>query len=359
MRRILVCVGAVTALTGCAELLGLQNSYTHGTGGAADNATSSMSTGGSGGTTGTGGAGGAGGSAMLGSGWPDSATAFCMDPSGTLEIDCSATPAQDGSRTDLVAPSYTLAGNTQSTVYDEVTGLRWTRYDQGNRYLGDAADTCAMLRRDAYPPQDGYPWRLPSRIELHSLVDNGSESSYSGPFEGLLPNAIWTTTEDPTDAALQVTIASGGAISWPKDNMALTLCVSGELPPSELVLGNAGDTVWDPRTLLMWEQGPGEDWRTWLEALTRCEQSTLAGFDDWRLPTRKEFSTIVDDEAPGEPYIRVPLALGSQLHYWTSTPSRGESGKVVVHGFYGVGAYTWLATEPFPAARCVRSSSEP
>ncbi len=61
---------------------------------------------------------------------------------------------------------------------------------------------------------------------------------------------------------------------------------------------NTGDNeegIWpDPDTALTW-QNPGSDMLyTWQEAVTYCEQLTLAGYTDWRLPTMNELRTLAD-----------------------------------------------------------------
>ena len=44
----------------------------------------------------------------------------------------------------------------------------------------------------------------------------------------------------------------------------------------------------------MWQQETPIDTYTWQEALTHCNDLTLAGYSDWRLPTRNELQSLVD-----------------------------------------------------------------
>jgi hypothetical protein len=66
-------------------------------------------------------------------------------------------------------------------------------------------------------------------------------------------------------------------------------------------IDNSDGTVLDSRTGLMWEQKTDDggvrdkdNTYTWKDALAYCENLTLGGHDDWRLPTIKELSSLVD-----------------------------------------------------------------
>ena len=61
-------------------------------------------------------------------------------------------------------------------------------------------------------------------------------------------------------------------------------------------------TVTDNVTGLMWAQNQSEDSTGWLEAATYCEDLTLGGYSDWRLPTIKELWSI-RDQSTGWPYV--------------------------------------------------------
>ena len=58
-------------------------------------------------------------------------------------------------------------------------------------------------------------------------------------------------------------------------------------------LNNGNGTVTDTSTGLMWQQDTPNA-MTWEQALSYCENSTLAGYTDWRLPTKKELRRLVD-----------------------------------------------------------------
>lgn len=56
---------------------------------------------------------------------------------------------------------------------------------------------------------------------------------------------------------------------------------------------NSDGTISDGSTRLMWQQTTN-DRRNWENALLLCENLSLAGFDDWRLPSVNELRSIVD-----------------------------------------------------------------
>ena len=76
---------------------------------------------------------------------------------------------------------------------------------------------------------------------------------------------------------------------WPMPNMA-----GSGLPNEASYTKNGDETVTDNITLLMWEDRISAQAFTWEEAIEFCEELEFAGFDDWRLPTRIEISSVLD-----------------------------------------------------------------
>ena len=68
-------------------------------------------------------------------------------------------------------------------------------------------------------------------------------------------------------------------------------------------LNDYGDgTVIDNVTGLVWQQSPSDEYFTFTEAEAYADESTLAGYDDWRVPTLKELYSI-SNFGSGWPYI--------------------------------------------------------
>ena len=80
---------------------------------------------------------------------------------------------------------------------------------------------------------------------------------------------------------------------------------------------NQDVTVTDTSTGLMWQKATAPGTYVWDAALRYCEDLTLAGHDDWRLPNVRELQSIVD-------YGRIDpssdLIFGAESGwYWSSS----------------------------------------
>ncbi len=87
-------------------------------------------------------------------------------------------------------------------------------------------------------------------------------------------------------------------------------------------LGN--DIVRDNVTGLEWQKENAPSTYTWEQALSYCENLSLGGHSDWRLPTIKELSTLVDSSIPYPgPTIDTnyfpDTATDYPADYWSST----------------------------------------
>ena len=87
-------------------------------------------------------------------------------------------------------------------------------------------------------------------------------------------------------------------------------------------------TIFDTRTNLLWQQVSPDDTYTWEEAKEYCESLTLAGYNDWRLPTIEELKTLIVMEH--KPTI-CPIFECKEDWYWSSS-----SHVVVTYGAWGV-----------------------
>ena len=79
--------------------------------------------------------------------------------------------------------------------------------------------------------------------------------------------------------------------------------------------------VRDNVTGLIWQMDTAPGTYTWQQAIDYCENLTLGVYSDWRLPTIKELSTIVDSSIPYPgPTINTAYFPNTQSsHYWSST----------------------------------------
>ena len=110
--------------------------------------------------------------------------------------------------------------------------------------------------------------------------------------------------------------------------------VRGEKFAHDFTEGNG--TVMDHSTKLMWQKDTARDNigayepMTWEEALEYCENLSLGGYTDWRLPTVKELRSLVDYEKY-TPAINAGFFPDTSFNpldgYWSATTYVNEPNK--------------------------------
>jgi hypothetical protein len=246
-------------------------------------------------------------------------------------------------------------------VIDNVTGLWWqhpvdTPDCEGHKCtvtsggadaggggctLNDAASYCAHLALGGY-----HDWRLPTRIELVSLLDwtLPAQLALVDPthFANTPRDYFWSSSllQQISGFGWGLNFAGGYTLVKNLGAPANARCVrdpnsvpctpdgglyGGPCAPPDLTprfqVTNGGTptaTVLDTKTTLTWQQAvPAQ--MTWANANTYCLQNTdgLAG-TGWRLPSIKELQTIVDE---GEtPALDATIFQGMPGKYWSSSP---------------------------------------
>lgn len=108
-------------------------------------------------------------------------------------------------------------------------------------------------------------------------------------------------------------------------------------------------TVYDRSTKLLWQQSENAR-MSWQAAVDRCEGLTLAGRDDWRLPTKEELTGLVDRKRT-DPSIDIQyFPKTKSTAYWTSTR---EEDRIFGIGFGDGEEFVFGGTELALYVRCV------
>ncbi|MET0385342.1 MAG: DUF1566 domain-containing protein [Polyangiales bacterium] len=329
------------------------------------------------------GASGAAGSA--GAAAPDVASDPCKSSVCASEYPCQARGDSYTCRGQFAdwPPSYLSAmfhATSEGTVEDQRTGLVWQRNlpatysgcSQQTSAEGVTGDSCTAPEADRYC--DGLTlanakWRVPTKAELESLVDDGQ---YGPPIDAIaFPNTpvalFWTATAgQATDGGVirwVVLFERGESVYSEPDTVARVRCVHssvpavessgpGGTPPSRYAIAN-DYALYDTLTTLTWQRKvSSENAFTQELASSYCDTLTVAN-GGWRLPTRAELLTLIDPTRY-EPAVDPAAFPDTPLnYYWTATTSVSEPGRGwASHVSNGTAFVT--ESNNLALARCVR-----
>jgi hypothetical protein len=114
--------------------------------------------------------------------------------------------------------------------------------------------------------------------------------------------------------------------------------------------------VTDNITKLQWQDDDtvSSSRKSWIDALAYCEESTLGGHNDWRLPNIKELISIVDDTRFYPGIDTDAFKHVTSQGCWASTTYAGNSSYAWGISFhYGRHYYDDKSTSGY--VRCVRA----
>lgn len=264
---------------------------------------------------------------------PDTDTHNCYSNSGTTPIPC---PSQDedfyGQDAQYSTNPMTFIDNG-ATVTDLVTGLTWQKEDDGTKYNWyEASGTFHSFYNPSLSNYCGSlnlggrtNWRLPNVEELLSIMVYGvgqhilprskPHPDYFTISTGIYGD-FWTAeARSSSDQiwAFYIPVLTNGNGKFVVHSL---LCVSGPIWSTNHFLNNFNGTITDSGTGLMWQQGDAGIGLKWKEALSYCENLSLGGHQDWRLPDVKEMESLVNLRL--NPPINMNFFSTVGI-YWTST----------------------------------------
>ena len=119
---------------------------------------------------------------------------------------------------------------------------------------------------------------------------------------------------------------------------------------------NGDGTVTDNVTVLMWEQSATHKICTYADAVSYCNNLTIGGYTDWKLPRDLELMSIVDygKRTPAIDSTYFPGTYSTQ--YWTSSPMDSDSSHTWTVDFQD-GYVNDFALITDHRVRCVRGNT--
>ena len=330
----------ITFAVGCNAILGIKDHQLSPDGGGG------AGTAGTAGATGTGGAAGTAGSSLC----VDGAVNDAEQMDAAAEMACGF-PMPNPAGTGLPNPASYRMNTVDGSVTDLVTGLTWEGKSRFTVYMyGEARTPC--------DEKSGGGWRLPTRVELASLVD--FTIAKPGPTINAIfaSDPIWASATLPTDMRFWTSshAACDASVGWYVDfangsthqendaSVAYKVrCVTGTPTscPTTRYQVNA-DGVLDGFTGLTWQKDVGPQ-QMWSAARTYCPSG-------WRLPSVTEIQSIVL-ERNQNPSIDTNVFAGtpSMGYFWTSSPAAGDPNSAwyltFIHGHtnpQSVGTPYWV-----------------
>ncbi|MBX3185167.1 MAG: DUF1566 domain-containing protein [Polyangiaceae bacterium] len=210
------------------------------------------------------------------------------------------------------------------TVRDQVTGLLWQR--QGSPLLHSWESAKSYCEDLVWAERDD--WRLPTRLELLSLVDytRVGPAIDTGAFPDTPAEAFWSGSErGASGQAWTVGFNQGDAVGTAPSASRRVRCVTVGAPQKPIPVSGhffqvTGNTVLDTATGLEWQRGTSPTDRSQGVSASYCLDLELDGKTDWRLPTAAELSSLVREVGVTTTFIDESIFPGTQSdNYWSAT----------------------------------------
>ncbi len=252
-------------------------------------------------------------------------------------------------------PTFNVVVN-DFVVQDRCTGLYWESHitSNSNYYVFDDALHECTGRGLPIPQGVNAQWRLPTRLELASILDYDLGNPVLNTANVFAPtlDQFWTSSQTDTGLAWTITMHQGAIAAKAKTIAYYARCVLdplGDVYQSDTLNHydqSVEGEISDLATLLIWEAWDTQNSaaRTLVDATTYCQTKGIG----WRLPSLKELLTIGSAENIINPELFPNLIPGN---YWTATTAYSSGGK---HWTLHFGTGITSATEATAYVRCVR-----
>jgi hypothetical protein len=256
----------------------------------------------------------------------------------------------DTGRGEYIKNPISFAVNTLNSATDTNTQLMWQRNASAAAMAWSDADSyCKNLGLDGY-----HDWRLPNFVELTSIVNYGTANPTidSALFPATHPDKYWSATGASPQYATWVNFAYGESDYSDRTASAFVRCARGEELQNKLTV-NIGTmygvdfaTYIDQNTRLAWT---GAVWNSSNASCDMVNSVAYAGYQDWRVPTIKEFATMP-----------VQSCASNNCLAWTATSSNHPDslGNISQVYLYSDGFITSAPKTDDHPLRCVRGGNQ-
>ena len=135
------------------------------------------------------------------------------------------------------------------------------------------------------------------------------------------------------------------------------LMIGFHLLQADMVRDSETGIVTDNTTHLQWQDNAISEKMNWLSAIEACEELTLGGYSDWRLPNINELKSI-RDTSKYNPAIKNIFQNTASGAYWTSTTLAGYANNAWNIYFHQGGFENTRHKNELNYVRCVRDANK-
>ena len=262
-------------------------------------------------------------------------------------------------------PSFEIIGDGE-IILDNNTKLMWERHLNW-QWEKVVPPKGAWRPQDVFPSKDGEPrrrpyhegvqycktlklggfddWRMANIKEGHTIADYGSArpTIHMKYFKDVFPGipgygdrgkgGMWggPIAPDHPNSAWHLGFIDGHNMGYPRGGYKTTRCVRADNNGSYFLpefVNNGDESVTDKFTGIVWMQKASEDKMTWEEAIQYCEDLQFASQKDWKLPSNKELTSLVDLRKQ-KPAIDTSVFqdVDYKAYYWSRTPETRDASR--------------------------------
>lgn len=249
--------------------------------------------------------------------------------------------------------------SSKAVVLDRVTGRMWQRFVDGQtRVWSQAREYCDRLELGGFSD-----WRLPSRVELISIVDltHSQPSINQTAFPKAPADWFWTSSvdvENPTTAAWYVYFYFGYPKTDAMSNRFRVRCVraavesdSSNRAAPRYDVGK--DIVRDLGTGLAWQRATPARSFDFDAARQYCAKLQLGRQRGWRVPSAGELLTLVDERRTNPTIDVTAFPHTPSQSFWTSS-SFADTPAMAWHVYFEFGNSLYGLLKGTYRVRCVK-----